>query len=339
MFKKIFQFATITLCVGSLLVTGCGMHIPEPEDKSIDFPKRPITVIVPFSAGGGGDLQIRALEKLAPKYLNQNFIVENKAGGGGSIGLNEVVTSPPDGYTIGFSFAGLILQSLYGTTTYDYPTALEPIAQFSTAPIILVVKADQPWQTLDDLITYCKQNPHKVKFGHSGIGDTTHIVGEVLAKKAGISIEQVPFRGGSESTAALLGDHVQIVFATPGTVIEQIKSGTLRSLAISGEKHLANPTLSNIPTLKESNFDIVIENWSGIVSPKEMDQKIKHKLADALAKMVADPEFKLSIEKLGMEVHYLNSDDSITRWQKDKERLSKMINETGIIEQIKQQKQ
>lgn len=95
MFKKIFQFATISLCVGSLLVTGCGIHIPEPEDKSIDFPTRPINVIVPFSAGGGGDLQIRALEKLAPKYLNQNFIVQNKTGGGGSIGLNELVTSPP----------------------------------------------------------------------------------------------------------------------------------------------------------------------------------------------------------------------------------------------------
>lgn len=231
------------------------------------------------------------------------------------------------------------MQPLYGITTYHYPTALEPIIQFSTTPLILVVNANQPWQTLDDLIAYCKENPGKVKFGHAGIGDTTHIVGALLAEKTGISIEEVPFRGSSESTAALLGDHIQVVCSSPGPLTEQIKAGTLRALATSGEKHFTNPTLANIPTFKELGFDIVLENWYGIVSPKEMDPKIKHKLADALAKMVADPEFKLNIEKLGMEVHYLNSEDLITRWHEDKEKLSKMINETGIIEKIKQQKQ
>ncbi len=338
MAKKSFLFLTATALITSLLLGGCGPRPTLPVEKEPDFPTKPITVIVPFSAGGGSDLQVRALEKLAPKYLKQNFIVQNKTGGGGNIAYNELVTSPADGYTVGMSYTGLILQSLYGSTTYHYPTALEPIVQFSTAPIVLAIKADQPWQTLDDLIAYCKQHPGEVKFGHGGIGDTSHIIGEIFAQKSGISIEQVPFRGASESIAALLGNHIEIILGSPGALAEQIKSGTVRALAISGEKHLANPALANIPTFKESGFDIVLENWFGIASPKEIDPKIKAILADAFANMVADPEFKQSIEGLGMQVEYLNSADSIEKWRDDTEKLSKMINESGIINQIQQQK-
>ena len=325
MAKKSFLFLTATALITSLILGGCGPRPTLPVEKEPDFPTKPITVIVPFSAGGGSDLQVRALEKLAPKYLKQNFIVQNKTGGGGSIGYNELVTSPADGYTLGISGTTLILQPLYGSTTYHYPTALEPIVQFSTAPSVLAIKSDQPWQTLDDLVNYCKQHPGEVKFGHAGIGDTTHIIGEHFAKQAGITINQVPFRGASESIAALLGGHVQIILAGPGALTEQIKSGTIRALAVSSEKHLTNPALSNIPTFKESGFDIVLENWYGIASPKEIDPKIKAILADAFANMVADPE-------------YLNSADSIEKWRDDTEKLSKMINESGIINQIQQQK-
>lgn len=331
--KRSLIFLTLGLLITGITISGCAI-----TSENNKYPNKPINLIVPATAGGGTDLQARALEKLAPKYLNQNFVILNKPGGSSTIGLNELVTSPPDGYTIGLSLLNLTLQPLYGETKYHYPTALEPIIQISATPSILVVNANQPWSTLDDLIAYCKQHPTEIKFGHAGIGDSSHIIGEIFAKKANISINQVPFRGASESLSALLGNHVQFIIASPGALTEQIKNGNLKALAVSGEKHLSNPVLSNIPTFQELGFDIILENWYGIAAPKEIDTTTKNKLVDALTKMINDPDFKTNIEQLGMEVSYLNSEDSKKKWISDTEKLSKMLNETDIIEQIQAQK-
>ena len=332
--KKSLVFLMMSIFITGITMAGCTM-----TGEKNDYPNKPINVIVPFSAGGGTDLQARALEKLAPKYLNQNFIILNKPGGSCTIGLNELVTASPDGYTIGLSPLNLILQPLYGATKYHYPTALEPIVQISTTPSILVVNANHSWETLDDLITYCNQHPREIKFGHSGIGDSSHIIGEIFAKKANIEIEQVPFRGASESISALLGDHVQFIIASPGALTEQIKSGKLKALAISGEKHLSNSALSKIPTFQELGFDIVLENWYGIAAPKEIDAKTKNKLVESLKNMISDPDFKTNLDQLGMEVSYLNSEETKKKWISDTEKLTNILKETNIIEQIQAQKQ
>lgn len=332
--KKSLVFLMMGLFITGITMTGCTMT----EEKN-DYPNKPINVIVPFTAGGSSDLQARTLEKLAPKYLDQNFIILNKPGGGGSVAWNELVTSPSDGYNIGISYAALLLQPLYGSTKYHYPTALEPIVQFSTTPLLFVVNTDQPWQTLDDLIKFSKQNPNKINLGHAGIGDISHIIGEIFAKEAAISINQIPFKGASESTAALLGGHIQIVVASPGALTEQIASGKLRALAISSENRSTNPIFAQTPTFKELGYNIVLENWFGIIAPKEITSETKKKLEAGLTKMIADPEFKVNIEKLGMEVSYLNSEDSKKKWIADNEKLSNMLKETDIIEQIQAQKQ
>lgn len=303
-----------------------------------NYPTKPITVIVPFSAGGGLDLVARTLEKLAPKYLGQPLVVLNKPGGAGTIGWNELTTSNPDGYTLGISAIDVLIQPLYGSTKYHYPTALEPIAQVSTLPFIMVVPAEQPWQDVDAVIKYAKQHPGQLKSGHSGIGSPAHILGETFAKAADITLEQVPFRGGSESTIALLGNHIQIAFVPPATVKEQIKSGTLRALATTGEKRLTDPDLAQIPTLKELGFDIVLTNWYGIAAPKELPPEVKTKLEEGFKAIIADPEFKTNIENLGLQVEYLNSEDSKEKWRSDGDKLAKTVRETGILEQIKTQK-
>lgn len=331
--KRSLIFLTLGLLITGITISGCAMN-----EKKSSYPDKPINLIVPFSAGGGADLQARALEKLAPKYLHQNFIINNKPGGGATIGFNELVTSPSDGYILGTIGTNLLLQPLLGETKYYYPTALEPIIQFSTTPLLLVINADQPWQTLDDLILHSKQQTNALKFGHAGIGNTTHIIGEIFAKESGISVQQVPFRGASESTAALLGDHVDFIIAGPGALTEQIKSGKIRALAVSGEKRLSNPALAQIPTFKELGYDIVLEEWYGIAAPKEIDPEIKDTLEKALAQMVNDPEFKTDVEQLGMEVSFLNSADLKKKLISDNETLKTMINKTDIIEQIQAQK-
>jgi tripartite-type tricarboxylate transporter receptor subunit TctC len=303
-----------------------------------NYPTKPITVIVPFSAGGGLDLVARTMEKNALKYLGQPLVVVNKPGGAGTLGWNELVNANPDGYTLGISAVDVLIQPLYGTTKYHYPSALEPIAQVTTLPFLMVVPSDQPWQDINSLISYAKQHPGQLKFGHAGIGSPAHILGETFAKTANISLEQVPFHGGNDITISLLGSHIQIGFVPPLTVKEQIKAGTLRALATTGEQRLTDPDLAQIPTFKEQGFDIVLTNWYGVVAPKELPPEIKTKLEEGFKTMIADPEFKANIENLGLQVEYLNSDDSKEKWISDGDKLAKTIRETGILEQIEAQK-
>jgi tripartite-type tricarboxylate transporter receptor subunit TctC len=284
------------------------------------------------------DLVARALEKEAPKYLGQPMVVVNKPGGAGTIGWNELVSANPDGYTLGISAIDLLIQPLYGATKYHYPTALEPIAQFTILSNVMVVEANQPWQDVDAIIKYAKQHPGQLKFGHSGIGSPSHIIGETFAKFADINIEQVPFHGASESTAALLGNHIQIAFANPATVKEQIKNGTLRALATTGEQRLTDPDLAQIPTFKEQGVDIISTTWIGVAAPKDLSPEVKAKLEEGFKAMVADPEFKAIVENLGLQVEYLNSEDSKEKWRSDGDKLAKSIRETGVLEQIKAQK-
>ncbi|WP_418627304.1 Bug family tripartite tricarboxylate transporter substrate binding protein [Anaerosinus sp.] len=335
--KNIMRMFMLSLLGVTMCVSGCNNGLTDEPDK-VDFPTKPINVIMPFSAGGGGDLQARALEKLAPKYLGQSFIVTNKTGGGGTVGWNELAISSADGYTIGISATEVLLQPLYGETKYHYPTALEPLAQMSTAPCLIVVKADAPWENLTELINYCKENPRKVKFGHGGIGATSHLVGQIFAQKAEIDIEQVPFRGGAESTAALLGNHVQFVVANPGALIEQIRGGTIRALAVSSKERLMRPELEQVPTFEELGYDIILENWYGVVAPKEISPEVKEKLVKSIKAMILDSSFKENVEQLGFQVEYLDADQSKKKWIKDSENLKKILDDTGVLEQIQAQK-
>ena len=339
MHKRSFLFSIICLLLISITLGGCTeMQSKTTLTTKNNYPTKPITVIVPFSAGGGLDLVARALEKNALKYLGQPLVVVNKPGGAGTIGWNELVSSSPDGYTLGISAIDVLIQPLYGSTKYHYPTALEPIAQITTSQWIMAVPANQPWQDLNDIIRYAKQHPGQLKFGNTGIGSPPHILGETFAKIADINLEQVPFRGASDAIVALLGDHIQIVFTNPATVKEQLKNGTLRALATTGEQRLTDPDLAQIPTFKELGFDIVLTNWYGIVAPKDLPPEVKAKLEEGFKAIITDPEFKANIENLGLQVEYLNSEDSKEKWRLDGDKLAKTIQETGILEQIKAQK-
>lgn len=336
--NKSLMLLTICLLLVSIIMGGCSDIQNQTSTINKQYPTKPITIIVPFSAGGGLDVLARALEKLAPKYLGQPLIVVNKPGGAGTIGWNELASASPDGYTLGISAIDLLIQPLYGPTKYHYPTALEPLVQVSTSPWILVIQADQPWQDVNEVITYGKQHPGELKFGHTGIGSPSHIIGETFANISNTTLEQVPFRGASEVTVALLGKHIQMAFINPSTVKEQIKNGTLRALATTGEQRLTDPELAQIPTFKEQGFDIVLTNWYGVTSPKSLPPEVKTKLAEGLKAIISDPEFKTNIENLGLQVEYLDPKESAEKWLSDSAILAKTVQETGISEKIKAQR-
>lgn len=303
------------------------------------YPDRPVTIIVPFSAGSAIDLVARGLEKVSAKHFGQPLVVVNKPGSTGSLGLNEVASSNPDGYTIGLSGVEVILNPLFGATKFNYPTALEPLAQVTTTPWLIVVLANQPWKDIQDLAEYGKQNPGQVKFGHQGIGSLSHIAGETFAKATQSSMEQVPFRGGSETVAALLGGHIQVAIVSPALIREYVKNGTVKVLAITDEKRLADPLFADVPTCKEQGVEMIFNIWFAISAPKEIPADVKTKLADGLKAMIADPEFKKSVDNMGLQLQYLGPQETAIQWQQDNQKLTKTIKETGILELIKAQKQ
>jgi len=336
--QKALVLLAVCLLLTSILISGCANMQGKTTNATRSYPNKPITVIVPFSAGGGLDLLARSLEKMAPKYLGQPLVVVNKPGGAGTIGWNELVNANPDGYTLGISTVDVLIQPLYGTTKYHYPTALEPIAQATTSSFIMVVPTEQPWQDLEALIKYAKLHPGQLKCGHAGIGGTAHIIGETFAKINDITLEQVPFHGANDAMVALLGNHIQIAFINSSTAKEQIKNGTLRALATTGQQRLTDPDLAQIPTFKEQGLDIVLNNWYGVVATKDLPPEVKTKLEESFKAIINDPEFKANIENLGLQIEYLNAEDSKVKWCSDGDKLAKTIQETGILEQIKAQK-
>ena len=334
--KKSIALSLMLLCSMGM-VAGCGTK-ETPATAAEKYPDKPITLIVPFAAGGSTDLLARSMEKVFTKYLNQPLIVKNVPGGAATIGLNEIAGAEPDGYTLGIVSIGVMLQPLYGQTRYHYPSALDPLVQVTSLPTIAVVQADKPWNNIGDLINYAKQNPGKVKFGHPGLGSGNHVAGEMFGQIASISMDQVPFKGEAEALAALLGGHVQVIFTTPSSIQEHVKSGKLRIIGIGANKRSSDPLLSNVPTFKEQGIDVEFSFWQGIAVHKVMEPEVKAKLLSALEKVVNDPEYIQNMKALGMEVDYLGQKEFEEKWLSDTVRFRKIVQETGIAEKIAAQK-
>jgi tripartite-type tricarboxylate transporter receptor subunit TctC len=335
--KKSLAFLVICL-LSMLLIGGCRNLQDKKVAVNKNYPDKPITFIVPFGIGGGTDLVARLLEKAAPTHLGQPLVIINRPGASGTLGWNELSGASPDGYTIGITGTELLLQPLYGPAKYYYPTALEPLAQIVSLSMVMAVKSEQPWQNVDDLVMYAKQHPGEIKYGHTGVGGLGHVAGEAFAKTANIHLEQVPFQSGAEATASLLGGHVQVVFLNPASIKEHLKSGMVKVLAVSGEQRLTDPVYTAIPTFKEQGFNVVYDNWYAVAAPKGLPAEIKNKLVVGLKAMINDPEFKKNIEQLGLQISYLGPKESEEIWLTDSEKLAKTVQETGILNKIKEQK-
>lgn len=320
----------------ALLAGGCSPA--SQSSQPVNFPTQPITIIVPFAAGGSTDLMARAMEKSSTKYLGQQLIVKNVPGGSATIGWNELAGSKPDGYTIGVTANGLILQPLFGPTKFHYLTALEPLAQIANTPVVLAVKADAPWNTIQDLVKYAREHPGEVKYGHSGLGTSVHIVVELLAKEANIELSQVPFRGEAESIAALLGGHIQMMTGAPSGIKEHLKAGTVKVLAVSSSERMNDPVFAAAPTFREQGLNVTFDMWYGVAAPKGLPAPVKAKLAEGLKKMTDDPEFCKTIEGLGMSPNYLGPEQTTNVWLAENQRLSQFVKESGLAERIAKQK-
>jgi tripartite-type tricarboxylate transporter receptor subunit TctC len=272
-----------------------------------DYPTRPVTLIIPWVAGGPTDIVIRAVAESAQKYLGQPIVIENKAGGGGSVGpALMAANAKPDGYTISQMPDAVYRVQLQQKTTYDAQTDFTYIIQLTGYAYGVTVPADSPFKTWNDLATYARANPGKVNFGSPGAASTPHIGMERIQKHLGIKLVHVPFKGAQEVNIAVAGGHIMV--GASGTSAKPLAdAGKLRFLNIWTPERLK--MLPDVPTLRELGFPFDVEGPIGLAGPKNMDPKVVATLHDAFKKTLDDPRVQDTLTKMELVPAYKNGAD------------------------------
>jgi tripartite-type tricarboxylate transporter receptor subunit TctC len=291
--------------VAVAVVAAVGLTLPL-SAVAQEFPAKPITLIVPFPAGGPTDLALRTLGEAAAKHLGQPVIVENKSGGAGTVGpATMAATAKPDGYTIAQMPVTVYRLPLMQDTTWK-PEDFTYIIHLTGYVFAHIAAADTPFKTWKDVVDYAKANPGKVTYGSSGTGGSPHLGTEQVAEKDGIKLTHVPFKGAAELHAAIAGGHVMIG-ASGASAKQIVDAGKARFLNVwTANRQKSFP---EVPTLQELGYPFVIDSPFGIAGPKGMDPKVVAKLHDAFKKAIEDPEVLKILDRFEMVPNYKNSAD------------------------------
>jgi len=264
------------------------------------YPTRPVHWIVSFTAGGPNDTVARIIGQYLSEHLGQQFVIENRLGAGGNIGMAAVLSSPPDGYTIGFAAPNnAINASLYEKLPFDFIRDSVPVAGTMLLTNVMVVHPDVPAKTVAEFIAYAKANPGKVNMASSGSGTSVHMSGELFRAMTGIEMQHVPYRGSAPAMQDLLTNRVQVMFDNLPGSITHIKAGALRALGVTAGKR--SDALADVPTIGETvpGYEAVV--WYGIVAPKGTPSEIVNTLNAAVNAVLADPKLKARLAELGGE--------------------------------------
>ncbi|MDQ8034827.1 Bug family tripartite tricarboxylate transporter substrate binding protein [Bordetella genomosp. 1] len=262
---------------------GAGLALGTAPAGAQSYPAKPITLVVPFAPGGTVNLMGRLLAQRMSEVLGQPVIVENKPGGGGSIGASFVAKAAPDGYTVLLATMGQqsIQPLLVKNASYDAQKDFAPVALFATVPNVLAVSADTPARSVAELLAYAKANPGKLNMASAGIGSVNHMTGELFMYRTGTQLAHVPYRGAGPATADLLSGQVQVLFANLPNVLSYIGPGKVRVLAVASEKR--SPAIPDVPTLAEAGVpNAVVESWYGVMVPSGTPPEVVRKLQDTV---------------------------------------------------------
>lgn len=298
------------------------------------YPDRPITMIVPFPPGGVTDTVARPIADALGRDLGQPVVVENKAGAGGAIGAGEAARAKPDGYTIMLMLSSIsilpeadrILGRKPAYDTKDFKT----IARVTADPTVLVVRADAPWKTAKDFIEYARQSPGKINYGSSGIYGSMHVPMAMLAKATDTKMTHVPYTGAGPAVAALLGGQVDAISTGPSSILQHIKSGTVRPLAHWGDKRLV--TLPDVPSLESLGYNVKFVQWSGIFVPTKAPQEVVNTLRESARRVANDPAVKAKVLGAGSPIEYLDAPEFQAYWDADDKVLRKAVQDIGKVQ-------
>ena len=266
------------------------------------FPDHPLRMVVPFPAGGPTDIVARPLAQMLGDLLGQPVVVDNRGGAGGSIGADVVAKAPADGYTLFIGTVGThaINSSLYKKLSYDAVKDFTPLGLVAMAPVALVVHASAPYRSVAELVATAKQQPSRLYYGSAGNGTPGHLTGEMFAKAAGISLEHVPYKGSAPAITDLLGAQIPIMFDPVQSVLQHVKSGKLRALAVSSSTR--SPVLPDVPTLREAGLkDFEATAWWAMFAPAGVPPAITAKLQSAIRQVIDSAGFRDKLLEVGVQ--------------------------------------
>jgi tripartite-type tricarboxylate transporter receptor subunit TctC len=296
--------------LGAAALAGAAAFLVGPATAQ-EFPtKQPIKIVVPYGPGGPTDTVARLIAQHMQVSLKQSVIVENRSGAGSVIGARAVLAAEPDGYTVllGNLSTFAVAPAIMKKAGYDPTTAFAPIVMTSDIGTVVVTQPDFPVNSVQELVAYAKAHPGKVSFGSAGVGNSAHLIGELLKVKAGIDIVHVPYRSGAEMANAAVSGQVQIAFNDLSASINLIRGGKLKALAITSLKR--SPEFPDLPTMIESGFpDIVLRNWTGAAVPAATPKPVVQKLLTAMNEALASPDLQERLKKIGAEAKPGTSED------------------------------
>jgi tripartite-type tricarboxylate transporter receptor subunit TctC len=267
---------------------------------ALDYPTRPVRIVAGFAAGGGVDITARLIGQWLTERLGQSFVTENRAGAGGNIGTEAVVSAAPDGYTLLLATVpNAVNASLYEKLNFNFIRDIAPVAGIIRVPMVILLNPSVPAKTVPELIDYAKANPGKINMASAGNGSAPHMAGELFKMMAGVNLVHVPYRGQGPALTDLLGGEVQVLFATaPGTT-DYISTGKLRALAVTSASRAE--VLPELPTVADFVPGYETSQWYGICAPKNTPTDIVDKLNKEINAAIADPGMRARLAALGGE--------------------------------------
>ncbi|HHV17318.1 MAG TPA: tripartite tricarboxylate transporter substrate binding protein [Thermoanaerobacterales bacterium] len=320
----------LLLAVFALSLTGCQ------QTKTDSYPSKPITFLVPFGPGGGMDTTARAAAKVMvdEKIITQSVPVENRAGGGGSVGMSYIIQHRKnDNYTLLFHSAGILLNKIGGQTEIDYQD-VTPIAKLLSDFNIFCVKSDSTLQNINDVMSMLKNDPKSlIVGGTSEPGGNDHINFMIAAKEFGIDIknvEYITFDGSGELVAALLNGTIQVMSAGVNDIIGQLEAGNFRALGVMSDNRYEHELLKDIPTMKEQGINVSYETWRGVFGPPEMSEESKEFLEDAFEKLIETDAWKQMLVKYNWTNSFMGSDEFNKFLEEQNQTIEEFYTEMGL---------
>ena len=274
-----------------------------PPAQAQQYPTRPVRFVVPFAPGGSTDTLARTLGVKLADTLGQQVVVDNRPGGNGDIGMLIVAQAPPDGHTLllGYIANLAIAPSLHAKMPYDPTRDYAPITQIATSPNVMTAHAAVPAKGLKDLVALAKAKPGTVNFASTGVASVGHLTGELLNNLAGMKMTHVPYKGGGAAIIGLLSGDVQVMFSGFSAAMPHIKSGKIRSLAVTGAQR--SPALADVPTIAEQGFPgVEATAWYGVLAPAGTPRPVVMRLHGDVAKALKQPDVIQRLGALGFEI-------------------------------------
>ena len=294
------------------------------------FPSKPIRIVVPFPPGGGTDIIAREVSQRVASATGWIFVLDNKPGAGGNLGVDSVAKAPPDGYTIviGQTSNVAINPTLYAKMPYDSVKDLAPIVLLADAPLVMVTGANSPYKTLADAVNVAKAKPGVVNFASPGNGTVAHLTSEMFQNAAGIKTQHVPYKGSSQALVDLISGSVELYMSSVPTLLGHIKQGKLRALAVTSAKRVDD--LPNVPTINESGYKgFDARTWFGLLAPAGTPKDVIARLNAEFNKALKVPELKKRLDDEGAEPAGGSAEQFAALIKEDIVRWGKVVKESG----------